>query len=172
MKKWMKKAGLVAASVAAMTTLVSAGPARADIGRVFYFTIQNNTICDATGRYTSLYLNISNIGSSSANVTVHLYNNAGVEVSPTGITNLAYNFPSNLTINSDTTIGSRSSLNYMTIFGVGGAGNVCGDIPAYGKIVVDEGGAIIANGEIKGTVQSSSFVAQDMPILINNGQPF
>lgn len=45
MKSWMKKTGFVAAGIAALTTLVSATPANADVSRVEYFTIQSITNC-------------------------------------------------------------------------------------------------------------------------------
>ncbi len=54
-----------AAAVLIAIMSVSAIPVSADVSRVQYFTIQNNTACASSIRLTGLYFNVNNISNSS-----------------------------------------------------------------------------------------------------------
>jgi len=169
MKKWTKKVWMSAAAVGIAIMSVSAIPASADVSRVVYFTVQNNTVCDSTNYITNFRFNVNNISSTAADVSVHFFNDNGLEVTPTG-TSMA-GFTTTFSPGSIVSLGANSTVHYAAQFGAGT--NACGDRPAYGKIVVESGsGWFLANGEIRDQHKSAVEVYSDVPIIINNGQPF
>ncbi|WP_217593340.1 hypothetical protein [Cohnella sp. GbtcB17] len=155
-----------------MTSVISAVPVSADASRVVNFTIQGGTICSATN-YTALFLNITNLGGAPASYTVYLYDANGNTVSPPGLTNLDDSYrPSTINPATSTTSLGKSTELYRVVYGGGNA--ACSLKPYYGKIVVEDGGPLIATGEIKGIIATvtPNVVWSDLPISINNGQSF
>lgn len=172
-KKWFKKAGLIAAGVVALTSVVSAVPVSADASRVVYFTIQNDVVCIDAKYYTGLFFNVTNVSSSSANITIQLYDNNGNEIAPSG---QAFNgYTSTITPGSNFALNGKNTKQYTALFGQEWP-NPCTARPAFGKITVtSDTGLIMASGEITGQGNRSDgqfTVFHDIPIVVNNGQPF
>lgn len=187
MKKWMKKTGLVAAGVIALTSVISAVPVTADSSRVVYFTIQNNTICKDTaasesvsGSYgnTLIQLNLNNIGSTASSVIVHLYDNNGTSLN--GLVGLNTGGYTSTFTPGDTpfTIDGKSTKGLVVNYGNGAM--PCSSRPAFGKIeVVSDTGLLMANGEIEASTNFAPsdggnyrIFYHDSSIVINQGNPF
>ncbi len=180
MKKWTKKVWMSAAAVLIAIMSVSAIPVSADVSRVVYFTFQNNNACAPNTHYTTLYFNITNLSNSTADVTLHLYNEAGVElndtlttISPPGTTGINGYYSSNIIPNNTFALNGKTTKHYLRSFGGAATNLSCTDRPAYGKIVVEtDEGIILANGEIKGVQSSPYIILSSTPITVNGGQPF
>ncbi|QTH44980.1 hypothetical protein J4772_11585 [Cohnella sp. LGH] len=183
MKKWTKKVWMSAGAVLIAIMSVSAIPVSADVSRVQYFTIQNNTACDSSIRLTGLYFNVNNISNSSVQATLYLYKNDGTLFTSPGITT-STGFSSTLTPGTSFTIDPYSTKQYASAFGGQTNGTTvttnlpCTDRPAYGKIVVEsDTGLIMANGEIVGSDKidpnnTNRNIYQNTGISINEGKPF
>jgi len=174
MKKWSKKVWMSTAAVLIAIMSVSAIPASADTSRVIWFTIQNNSVCSTSGHYTTVYINLNNISSSAANVTVNLYNDDGVAVTATGLPASGGGYmASTFQPGSPFMLGGKQTKHYYAAFGTFPGGSTCENRPAYGNIVVDDSGLLLANGEIKGTSSgSTTIILSNTNIIINGGQPF
>ncbi|WP_217593341.1 hypothetical protein [Cohnella sp. GbtcB17] len=183
MKRWLKKTGILAASAVALTSLISAVPASADVSRVEYFTIQNNTACDSSIRMTGIYFNINNISGTTVQATLYLYKNDGTPYTSSGITT-GTGYSSTIVPGTGVTIAPHSTQQYAAVFGGQTNGTTvttylpCTDRPAYGKIVVEsETGLIMANGEITGSDKvdpnnTNRNLYNHREVNINEGRPF
>lgn len=172
MKQWVQKVGLVAASVAALTTLVSAAPVNADASRVVYFTVQNNARCVADGEYYNFIFNVNNISSVPVDVKVQLYNNDGQEVITGGTnTSTTTGIYNSFMTGSTFTLPAKSTRQIFATYG-SPTGVSCSARPAFGKVTIEsDGGLLMANGETRSATASASTIL-DAPIIVNNGQPF
>lgn len=175
MKKWTKKVWMSAAAVLIAIMSVSAIPASADVSRVVYFPIQNYVGCNTTSTANAVVMaiTISNIQNSNSTFSLHLYNDDGNEVSLIGYPGSTAVKPSDITLSSSNALGPKQTKHFGAAFGQGN--NVCSDIPAFGKIVVDsDSGMFIASGELVSsyTLTNPPVINNDSAIVINNGQPF
>ncbi|WP_217593333.1 hypothetical protein [Cohnella sp. GbtcB17] len=175
MKQWLKKTGLIAAGVVALTSVVSAVPVSADASRVVYFSIQSNTACNSTDRFASFMFNLTNVngGSDASNVSVFLYSADG-----TSLTDVGLNIPdtagytTNFVAGTSFTLNGQKTASYNQSYGFGQA-LPCTKRPAWGKIVVDsEYGRFIASAEMRATRTTNGQIMNNSTVVINNSQPF
>lgn len=167
MKMRMKRFWLIAMCVAALT-IVSAIPASADVSRVVYFKIQDNTTC-GPNHYTSYFLSVSNISSSSADVKIQLFNSNGDEVNDTAVTGNGYrtDITPGVSFTIDGTKSKYFTINYGSIY------SPCADRPAWGRVIVEtSSGQILAQGEVRSILTSNGSWNNNSDIIINGGQPF
>lgn len=164
------KVGMFAMLVAAILT-ISATSVTGEASRVQWFTIQNNAACSSSAWYTSLYFNVNNTVSSSTDITLRLYNDAGSEI--TIPTQNSAGYPTGtITPGTTFTLAGKSTNHYILVVGAGTT-NSCDDRPAYGKIVVEsDSGLVMAGGEIKSARASDGFLYTRSDIVVNGGKPF
>jgi len=175
LKRWTKKVWMSAAAVLIAIMSVSAIPASADVSRVVYFTIQNDTYCNYGVGYTTLFLNVNNVGNSNAQLTVHLYDNNGLPVSDVGETTASNGYyASSITPGLSFALNAGATKHYRINYEQTSTAPSCNNRPAYGKIVIESGGFLMANGEIKGTNNSVNppRILSNVPITVNGGNPF
>ncbi|WP_217593339.1 hypothetical protein [Cohnella sp. GbtcB17] len=177
MKKWLKKTGLIAAGVVALTSVVSAVPVSADVSKVVYFPIQSVVSCNSTSTafFASVFrINVNNIGDSVANATLYLYQKDGTPLTVSGI---------DITPGVDFSINPHSTLEYSVKFGADSSTQQyesCSTHPAYGKIVVNSNsGQLMAIGEVdsyKMTYSSAGVgnysTYSNAEVIVNRGEPF
>ena len=102
---------------------------------------------------------------------MYLYNDLGALVDPAGIINNPLYYASGFTPGQTFSLEAKNTKHYFVTFG--GTGRACTDKPAYGKIVVEnDAGLILASGETRGIEGNPLHFHTDIPIIINNGQPF
>lgn len=175
MKKWLKKTGLIAAGIVALTSIVSAVPVSADASRVVVFPIQSLTTCSATDRYTSFMFSLSNINSDSATVNVYLYAADGTPLTDVGFSSASLGYTSTLTPGMSFTLGGQKTAYYTQNFGYSYT-LPCSKKPAWGKIVVEsESGRFVASAEMRATAvpaNAAAYIVNHTTVSINNGQPF
>jgi hypothetical protein len=169
-KGLISKIGMFAMLVAAILT-ISATSVTGEASRVQWFTIQNNSACSSTA-YTNMFFNVNNVSDNSTNVTVRLYNDAGIEI--TIPTRDSAGYPTG-SISPGTTfsLAGKSTKHYIMVIGGGYTSYSCDDRPAFGKIVVEsDSGLIMAGGEIKGARASDGLMFTHADIIVNGGKPF
>lgn len=163
-----KKFWMIAMCAAALM-IVSTIPASADTSKVVWFKVKNNMRCVENGEYSNYILKISNLESSPATVNVQLYKNDGTEFTTSGAGS-GSGYSTTFTPGTAFTLSAKASAQYLVNFGY--TFNPFADRPAYGKITVqDDAGLLIAKGESR-AAKTSSETIHDVPIIINNGQPF